>query len=92
MHAHIKSLKHNRLTEYFIYLSVCAYSNKQSSYTLFNILFSKPEPNMLNILPIIPSSTSQKIYLLFYSHIITCFYFIHFVLLFCVLTSRETWV
>ena len=56
---------------------------------------TKPEPNMLKILPIIPSSTSQKIYslFLFYSHIITYYsYFIHFVLLFCVLTSRETWI
>ena len=48
---------------------------------------------MVKTLPIIPSSTSQKIYLifLFYSHIITYYsYFILFVLLFCVLTSRET--
>ena len=36
-------------------------------------IVSKPEPNMLKILPIIPSSTSQKNYplFLFYSHIIT---------------------
>ena len=49
---------------------------------------------MLKTLPIIPSSTSQKIYplFLFYSHIITYYsYFILFVLLVCVLTSRETW-
>ena len=54
----------------------------------------KPEPNMLKSLPVIVSSTSQKIYplFLFYSHIITYYsYFILFVLLFCVLTSRETW-
>ena len=54
----------------------------------------KPEPNMLKTLPIIPSSTSQKIYplFLFYSHIITYYsYFILFVLLSYVLTSRETW-
>ena len=45
---------------------------------------------MLKTLPIL-SSTSQKIYplFLFYSHIITNF--ILFALLFCVLTSRETW-
>ena len=51
-------------------------------------------PNMLKSLPIIPSSTSQKIYslFLFYSHIITYYsYFILFISLFCVLTSRETW-
>ena len=62
----------------------------------FTEIKSKPEPNMLKILPIIPSSTSQKIYplFLFYSHIITYYsYFIRFVLLFCVLhASRETWV
>ena len=41
----------------------------------------KPEPNMLKILPIIPSSTSQKFYplFLFYSHIIT--YYSHIILL-----------
>ena len=34
---------------------------------------SKPEPNMLKVLPIIPYGTSQKYnpLLLFYSHIIT---------------------
>ena len=55
---------------------------------------SKHERNILKTLPIIPSSTSQKIYplFLFYSHVITYYsYFILFVLLFCVLTSRETW-
>ena len=49
---------------------------------------------MLKTLPIIPSSTSQKIYplFLFYSHIITYYsYFILFVLLVYVLTSRGTW-
>ena len=55
---------------------------------------NKPEPNMLKILPNIPSSTSQKFYplFLFYSHIIT--YYSHtilYVLLFMVLTIRETW-
>ena len=42
----------------------------------------KPEPNMLKILPIIPSSTSQKFYplILFYSHIIT--YYSHIILLY----------
>ena len=49
---------------------------------------------MLKTLLIIPSSIFQKIYplFLFYSHIIAYYsYFILFVLLFCVLTSRETW-
>ena len=58
------------------------------------LIWTKPEPNMLKTLPIIPSSTSQKIYplFLFYSHIITYYsYFILFVLSFCVLTSSETW-
>ena len=56
----------------------------------------KPEPNMLKTLPIIaiPSSTSQKF--THYSYFILILlpiysYFILFVLLFCVLTSRETW-
>ena len=42
---------------------------------------SKPEPNMFKILPIIPSSTSQKFYplFLFYSYIIT--YYSHIILL-----------
>ena len=41
----------------------------------------KPEPNMLKILPIIPSSTSQKNYqlFLFYSQFIT--YYSHIILL-----------
>ena len=49
---------------------------------------------MLKIIPIIPSSTSQKIYplFLFYSRIITNYsHFVLFALLFQVLTSRETW-
>ena len=47
---------------------------------LSNVLWSKPEPNILKILLIIPSSTSQKIYplFLFYSHIIT--YYSHVIL------------
>ena len=42
---------------------------------------SKPEPVMLKILPIIPSSTSQKIYplFLFYFHIIA--HYSHIILL-----------
>ena len=36
-------------------------------------IHTKPEPNMLKVLAIIPSSTSQKTYplFLFYSHVIT---------------------
>ena len=45
-----------------------------------NRLKPKPEPNMLKILPIIPSNTSQDVFLLFlfYSHIIT--YYSHVIL------------
>ena len=41
------------------------------------LLPAKPEPNMLKILPIIPSSTSQKIYPLFIfcSHILYALFF-----------------
>ena len=51
-----------------------------SSHTL--TMHSKPEPNMLKILPIIPSSTYQKIYpLLSYYTFVLMFRY--------VLTSRE---
>ena len=47
----------------------------------------KPEPNMLKILPIIPSSTSQKFYplFLFYSHIIIP------ILFFCIINVSDTY-
>ena len=59
------------------YLYVYSFSKNYES--------TKPEPNLLKILPIIPSSTSQKIYplFLFYSHIIVCYsYIIVYALLF----------
>ena len=49
--------------------------------TCFILSHSKPEPNMLKILLIVPSSTSQKLYPLFFfdSHIITnCSHFVLF--------------
>ena len=48
---------------------------------------------MLRTLPIIPSSTPKKIYIAaHYSYfILISLPIIIFVLLFCVLTSRETW-
>ena len=53
----------------------------KDSCSYINRAYNKPEPNMLKILPIIPSSTSQKMYplFLFYSHIIT--YYSHIMLL-----------
>lgn len=50
-------------------------------WSLFRNSWIKPEPDMLKVLPIIPSSTSHIIYPLFffYSYIITYHY--HFVLI-----------
>ena len=56
-------------------------------------LLVTPEPNMLKILQITPSKTSQKIYplFLFYSHIIVYYsLIILFALFIQVLTSKET--
>ena len=55
-------------------------------------LLVKPEPNMLKILQITPSKTSQKIYLLFlfYSHIIVYYsHIILFALFIQVLTPKK---
>ena len=63
-------------------------SNNKHDYT-----DTKPERNILKILPIIPSSTSQNITyysFLFSYHITHYFYFILFALLFCTLRFTET--
>ena len=70
---------------------------KLQSYTIsssnqHDYMDTKPEPNILKILPIIPSGTSQKTkyYFLFSYHITHYSHFILFALLFCILRFRET--
>ena len=60
----------------------------------YSFLSIKPEPNMLKILPIIPSSTSQKIpiVLILFTYYNLLFPYYSFALMFQVLTSRETHV
>ena len=82
-------------------MPVAGYNNAEND-TAYNyncgfpqvpMLASKPEPNMLKCLPIIPTSTSQKI--THYSYFILkslylLFSYCSFTLLFRVLTFKET--
>ena len=58
-----------------------------SQLIIYQCTLNKPEPNILKTLPIIriPSSTSQKI-----THYSYYYLLFLFVLLFCILASRET--
>ena len=65
----------------YSYIDIVTYSNAMGhniAHDMAILSLPKPEPNMLKVLPIIPSSASQKLYPLFflfsYHHLVLPFY------------------